>query len=260
MPTIASRAHCDGPRSPADFAQRGHCDDPSPQPRSTREYFERAKARTALTSIACLIATACAAATTDATPDASATASAANTASAATSASTAAAPSASGTPSAAPLSEEERERQNEGCKYRKSTGKLTKCEAVKKGPALSAKELGEAVKLAKYACYCVDDLPALVDQCMTKAGSGSVKLTVGTLDDPTDCTLTITSADVSGRRFARFKADVRDVATFYATISVHEVRAGKTERIFDGFNDVDPAEVKGWSKLPEPIQRWMKED
>lgn len=233
-----------------------HCDAPSPLLCSTREDFKRAKARAALASIACLIAAACAATpTTDAPPDPSASAQPTSV-----DVSASATARANGSTSAAPLSEEERERQNEGCKYRKSTGKLSQCEAVTKRPVLSAKDLAEAVKLSNNACYCVDDLPALVNQCMAQVGSGSVKLTVGTLDDPTDCTLSITSAEGGGRRFARFHADVRDVATFYATISVHEVRGGKTERIFDGFNDLDTAQVKGWSKLPPAIQSWMKGD
>ena len=185
----------------------------------------------------------------------------------------------SAAPSAAPADSakdpEAIERENDGCKFRESTNKLSACakQSKKLGAWLPTEtEFAEAATLARGACYCVTGLDALAKTCMQRVKSPLVTFTVGKLDDPTDCTVTISSAESKGRRFLRFHAANRDVATFYSTISIYERKAGAFASYFVGFNGVGVADLgedeggaspemrREWQSLPEDLRKWMQTD
>ena len=181
-------------------------------------------------------------------------------------------------PSAAPadtLDPEAIERENDGCKFRKSTNKLSAC--AKQGKNLGAwvpteAEFAEVATLSRGACYCVTGLDALAKSCMQRVRSPLVTFTVGTLGDPTDCTVTIASAESQTRRFLRVHAANRDVSTFYSTLFIYEKKAAAFASYFVGFKSINEADIasgeegvsvdmkREWQVLPEDLRKWMTTD
>jgi hypothetical protein len=175
----------------------------------------------------------------------------------------------------APVSEEE-ERANEGCKLRKNTNVTSRCAAhdVRLGKwKPSAKELMVTAPLLSGSCYCASGLIEAIDRCAQKIDGGQIALTLGTLGDPTDCSLTVGAAELGARRFLRIYAFNRDQATFYSIITVVELKGDKAELYYQGFNsfdppgttDVDPKQhsaalVKDWPTLPQSFKDWLEKD
>ncbi|MBL8740915.1 MAG: hypothetical protein JNK04_07475, partial [Myxococcales bacterium] len=170
---------------------------------------------------------------------------------------------------------EARERENAGCKFRKSTNKLSACAKHSKNLGAwtpTEAEFAEAATKSRGACYCVTGLDELAKTCMQRMKSSQVTFTVGTLDDATDCTVTIASAESQQRRFLRVHAAVRDVATFYATLSIYERKASSLASYFVGFNGINEADVaageegvsadmkREWKSLPADLRKWMATD
>ncbi len=175
----------------------------------------------------------------------------------------------------APISEEA-ERANEGCKLRKNTNLVSRCEPHdgKLGNwTPSRKELMVAAPLLNGSCYCASGLIEAIDGCAQKINSGQLSLTLGTLGDPTDCSLTVGAAELGARHFLRIYAFNRDQATFYSIITVVELKGDKAELYYQGFNSFDPpgttdldpkqhsaALVKDWPKLPQSFKDWLGKD
>lgn len=182
-------------------------------------------------------------------------------------------------PSAAPLPSgddtEAIERENAGCKFRKSTNKISACAKHTKSVGAwvpNEAEFAEVATLTRGACYCVTGLDSLAKECMGRVKSPNVTFTVGMLGEPTDCTVTVSSNESHKRRFLRVHAANRDVATFYATLSIYEQKAGSLASYFTGFNGINDTDVlageegvsadmkREWKSLPKDLRDWITTD
>lgn len=185
-------------------------------------------------------------------------------------------PGPSGTAFPPASSQEEIERMNVGCKYRRSTNIVSTC--AKADPASKPARIGAwtpsekdvaAIFGASSACYCASDLDALARDCMRKAKTSIIEITIGKPDDPTDCSVTVSAAESKGRRFVRLDAINRDVATFYSTITIDEVVGGARKNYIRGYNSIEESSIVAgesgvskelqseWSKLPNDLQGWI---
>ncbi len=104
---------------------------------------------------------------------------------------------------------------------------------------------------------------------MKQAKTSLVTVKLGKEGDPTDCEVTVSSADSKGRHFVRLDAVNRDLATFYTTITIDDLVAGAPKSYLSAFNLVEASEIESgatgvspelksqWAKLPTPLRNWI---
>ena len=147
-------------------------------------------------------------------------------------------------PSASSTQAEGQEPPNVGCALRKNTGVLSACEKNdrKLGRAtLTPEDVDQAMKIAKGICYCAAGLDRPAAACTGRLRTGSVKLTVGKLGDPTDCTISLSAAEWHGRRWIVIDAFNRDQATFYSILTILERLPSGLTPYYSGFNGLPDA-------------------
>ena len=124
---------------------------------------------------------------------------------------------------------------------------------------------------ASNACYCASGLVRPVEACMKKLGTSLVEVTIGTPDDPTDCTVHVSAAEWGLLRWVRVEADNRDLATFYSVDVVVSVQRQSVAPYYEGFNGLPkPGEWQGeegvseqmraeWGGLPDELRAFLGE-
>lgn len=161
---------------------------------------------------------------------------------------------------------------NEGCWYRRSTNTISKCEPqpVTRGAWKPTQaEIASALKLDSGLCYCAKPVERPVLTCMESAKAALVTVTIGKSDEPTDCTVVVSSAEIEGRRWVRLLADNRDRSTFYQVERIVEIEAGGAASYYLGFEELTDALVKSgdegiskrlredWPKLSVEARHWL---
>lgn len=171
----------------------------------------------------------------------------------------------------AAMTAEQKEWLNDGCHHRKNTNVISQCSARKATGAWepTKAEIGAALKLGGGLCYCAKPIEKAALTCMDSAKAPLVSVTVGKLEDPTDCTVTVTTFASGGRHWVRMLADNRDRATFYAVEVIALVEGETATAYYEGFepltdelarNGAEGVSVRlqsEWSKLPDDVKAWL---
>lgn len=177
---------------------------------------------------------------------------------------------------AGPITDEQILMLNEGCKLRKSTNEISRCVAEPNAIGTwrpTKDEIAPALKLGGSLCYCADPIEKVVLTCMDRAKAPLVRVVIGKLDEPTDCGVSISTAEFGRRRFVRMLADDRDLATFYQVEVIAELTASGAVAYYEGFEPLTDAMVQGggnggekglshqlradWATLSPEMKRWL---
>jgi hypothetical protein len=171
---------------------------------------------------------------------------------------------------------EQDERLNEGCKHRKNSRVVVRCEKAQKSSARGAwaptrDELGKLMPQADGACYCASGLAEPVLACARMQGTSAVHLVLGRQSDPVDCAFDLRPSEHAGRRFVVVDAFNRDRATFYSVVQIFEREASGFRPYFRGYNRIplSLAEVESsddvsakmrseWDSLPVEWKRELR--
>lgn len=175
-------------------------------------------------------------------------------------------------PSDAPRTPEEIERMNEGCRHRESTNVVSKCEVQPKRVGAwkpTKADIAAAVNVGGGVCNCAEPVDRAILTCMDSAKAALTTVTIGKDDDPMDCTVAVSSAEIDGHRWVRFHAANRDLATFFSIDTIVELGRDGAVLYVDGFDTLDDATVmsggqgvtkklrEDWPKLSPAAKQWL---
>ena len=165
---------------------------------------------------------------------------------------------------------------NAGCRFRRNTMRVTACEKSNRSfggwspsPADVARVFRDGG--AANACYCANGLIQPIEACMQKLGTSLVSVTLGALDEATDCTIHVAAAELGQRRWVRVEALNRDRATFYSVDVVVAVLGTSLAPYYEGFNGIpkggrgDGGEgvsaemLRDWPTLPAELRSFLGE-
>lgn len=124
---------------------------------------------------------------------------------------------------------------------------------------------------AAGVCYCATGLAEPIAACMQKLGTSLVSVTLGAIEEPTDCTVHVSAAVLGQRRWVRVEGENRDRATFYGVDVVVAAHGASLTPYYEGFNGIpkggrgDGEEgaseemLREWSTLPSEVRSFLGE-